>query len=396
MEMELSKLTMEIFSKLEQQWLSNNNNNSMATNKKTRILSIDGGGTSAAVALTFLVHLEEAIHLKTGDHNLRIADFFDIVAGTGIGGLLAAFLTAADSSGRPLFTAKDAEKFLAGNFSAMFKQKRSGMFSRLKTSRCSGESFEKVLKAIFSKNDGRKSPMTLKDTCKPILIPCYDLNTSAPFVFSSAAASASKWSSLDFELWKVCRAAMATPSVFEPFKLTSIDGKTVCSGIDGGLVMNNPTAAAVTHVLHNKVDFPSVNGVEDLLVLSLGNGMSNNANKLNVSSKNVGCSTACVVDIAIDGVSETIDQMLGNAFCWNRNDYVRIQANGLGGSGSTTMEELLREKGVESLTFGGKRLVEETNGERIEAFVQRLVAASGKSSLPPSPYKSLSPMLDGR
>ena len=73
-----------------------------------------------------------------------------------------------------------------------------------------------------------------------------------------------------------------------------------------------------------------------------------------------------------------------------------MQANGLGGSGSTTMEELLREKGVESLTFGGKRLVEETNGERIEAFVQRLVAASGKSSLPPSPYKSLSPMLDGR
>lgn len=392
MEMELSKMTMEIFSKLEQQWLSNNTTTCI---KKTRILSIDGGGTSAAVSVAFLVHLEEAIHSKTGDHNLRIADFFDIVAGTGIGGLIAAFLTAGDTSGRPMFTAKDIAKFLVGNFSAMFKPKRAGILRRRNTRRCSGESLEKVLRGVFSK-DGRKTPMTLKDTCKPILVPCYDLNTSAPFVFSSAAASASAWTALDFELWKVCRAAMATPSVFEPFELTSVDGKTVCFGVDGGLVMNNPTAAAVTHVLHNKVDFPSVNGVEDLLVLSLGNGTLSSSGKLSVNSKNGECSTACVVDIAVDGVSETIDQMLGNAFCWNRSDYVRIQANGLCGSGLTSMEEVVKEKGVESLTFGGKRLLAETNGERIEAFAQRLVAASRKSSLPPSPYKSLSPMLDGR
>ncbi|KAL2899499.1 putative inactive patatin-like protein 9 [Bienertia sinuspersici] len=389
METELTKVTMEIFAKLEQQWLSNNNN------KKTRILSIDGGGTSAAIAVAFLVHLEEAIQAKTGDSKLRIADFFDIVAGTGIGGLIAAFLTASDDSSRPLFTARDVADFLTNNFSAMFKPKRGGVLRRRKTRRCSGESLEKVLKGVFSK-DGRKTPMTLKDTCKPILIPCYDLNTAAPFVFSRAAASASAWSSLDFELWKVCRAAMATPSVFEPFELTSIDGKTACFGVDGGLVMNNPTAAAVTHVLHNKVDFPSVNGVEDLLVLSLGNGALSSSGKLSVNNKTGECSTGCVVDVAVDGVSETIDQMLGNAFSWNRNDYVRIQSNGLGGSGSTITEEVLKEKAVESLTFGGKRLLAETNGERIEAFAQRLVAATVKSSLPPSPYKSLSPMLDGR
>jgi len=75
-----------------------------------------------------------------------------------------------------------------------------------------------------------------------------------------------------------------------------------------------------------------------------------------------------------------------------------MQANGLGGSdsGLMTMEELLKERGIESLTFGAKRLLTETNGERIESFVQRLIAASNKSSLPPSPYKSLSPLLDGR
>ncbi|KAG4980609.1 hypothetical protein JHK82_033851 [Glycine max] len=81
-------------------------------------------------------------------------------------------------------------------------------------------------------------------------------------------------------------------------------------------MMNNLTTAAVTHVLHNKGDFQSVNGAEDLLVLSIENRAlvkrMNNADE---------CSTSMVVDIALDGVFETVDQILGNAFCWNRTDY---------------------------------------------------------------------------
>ena len=49
-------------------------------------------------------------------------------------------------------------------------------------------------------------------------------------------------------------------------------------------------------------------------------------------------------------------------------------------------EEVLKERGLECLAFGGKRLMKESNEERIDSFVQRLVA-SGKSSLPPSPCK---------
>ena len=79
---------------------------------------------------------------------------------------------------------------------------------------------------------------------------------------------------------------------------------------------------------------------------------------------------------------------------------LNTQANGLGRleSGSmTTEEEVLKERGIESLTFGGKRLLNETNGERIEGFVQRLLlAATSKTSLPPSPFKSFSPLHDGR
>ncbi|GLT52749.1 hypothetical protein SLA2020_260710 [Shorea laevis] len=384
--MDLSKVTLEIFTKLEQKWLSH-----CVSTKKTQVLSIDGGGTTGIVAGAALIHLEDQIRLKTADPHAHIVDFFDIIAGTGVGAILAAMLSAEDGSGRPLFTAREAVKFISEKNSELFKLKLVGVLRRRR--RFSGKSMDKILKEAFKKEDG--TVLTMKDTCKPLLIPCYDLKSSAPFVFSRADASES--TSFNFELWKVCRATSATPSLFKPFSLTSVDGKTSCSAVDGGLVMNNPTAAAVTHVLHNKRDFPSVNGVEDLLVLSLGNGPSSGGLKVHCNGK---CSTSSVVDIALDGVSETVDQMLGNAFCWNPTDYLRIQANGLaspGLVGPRMAEAVLEERGVESLPFGGKRLLMETNGQRIESFVQRLVA-SGKSSLPPSPCKesAVSPLANGR
>ncbi|TYJ23596.1 hypothetical protein E1A91_A08G204000v1 [Gossypium mustelinum] len=385
--MELSKVTLEIFTKLEQKWLSH----CEKSGKKVRILSIDGGGTTGIVAGAALIHLEDQIRLKTSDAHAQIADFFDLIAGTGVGAVLAAMISADDGTGHPLFSARDAVEFITQNNSELFKvNKLAGVLRRRE--KFSGKSMDKALKEMFKREDG--TVLTLKDTCKPLLVPCFDLKSSAPFVFSRADASESP--SFNFELWKVCRATSATPSLFKPFPFTSIDGKTSCSTVDGGLVMNNPTAAAVTHVLHNKRDFPSVNGVEDLLVLSLGNGPSCGRSKVRNNDE---CSTSSVVDIALDGVSETVDQMLANSFCWNRTDYVRIQANGVETENTVgpKTEAILKERGVESLPFGGKRLLTETNGERIECFVQRLVA-TGKSSLPPSPCKesAVSPLATGR
>ncbi|KAL5981843.1 hypothetical protein ACLOJK_015909 [Asimina triloba] len=47
--------------------------------------------------------------------------------------------------------------------------------------------------------------------------------------------------------------------------------------------------------------------------------------------------------------------------------------------------KMLTEKAVESLPFGGKRLLTQTNGERMEKFVERLIAAA--KGMPPSPSK---------
>ncbi|XP_047337007.1 probable inactive patatin-like protein 9 [Impatiens glandulifera] len=362
--MDLSKMIPEIFSKLEQKWLDHH-----CHVKKTRILTIDGGETTGSVSGSSLIYLEDQIQSITSDPNIRIIDFFDIIAGTGIGGLYATLLAADDGTGRPLFTAKEAVNFVKEKQSDLYRVKTSNPFRRRR--RFSGKSMTKLLAGVLTTKNGEL--MTLKNTCKPILIPCFDLNSSAPFVFSRADASQSR--SYDFHLWKVIRATLAAPSLFNPFPLTSVDGKTSCLAVDGGIVMNNPTSAAVTHVLHNKCDFPSVNGFDDLLVLSLGNGSSIRNNHVNHSRR---CLTSAIVNIAVDGVSETVDQMIANSFCFNRPDYVRIQAY----EEKRIHGDVLTEKGVETLPFGGKKLLTETNGERIGTFVQRLT-----DSLPPSPCK---------
>ncbi|KAH9294258.1 hypothetical protein KI387_040537 [Taxus chinensis] len=306
-----NQLSFRIFSKMESNWLLGLNEKKLwipqllqelvAENPmpmqsgrgKACILSIDGGGMRGIIAARALAYLEEALKRKSGNPDAAIADYFDVAAGTGSGGILTTMLFASDGAEakRPLFSAEDAWKLLAESAEKMFRP--SGIISKLlgKAPSCSTKSLERVLKTWFVKGDGKC--LSLKDTIKPVLIPCYDLATAAPFLFSRADAL--ETDNYDFNLWEVCRATAATPGFFRPMSMTSVDGNTPCTALDGGLVMNNPAVAAITHVLHNKQEFPSVDGVEDLLVLSLGTGQFDRSNA------RVRKSMKPVMDIVLDG-----------------------------------------------------------------------------------------------
>ena len=60
---------------------------------------------------------------KLDGENARIADYFDVIAGTSTGGLVTAMLTAPDKeNGRPLFAAKDIKDFYLENSPKIFPQ----------------------------------------------------------------------------------------------------------------------------------------------------------------------------------------------------------------------------------------------------------------------------------
>ncbi|CAH8360479.1 unnamed protein product [Eruca vesicaria subsp. sativa] len=354
---------------------------------KVCILSIDGGGMRGILPGKALAYLEHALKSKSGDPNARIADFFDVAAGSGVGGIFTAMLFGSRDGDRPIFKAEDTWQFLTKNAKGLYGSGTSLVKRVMRTgsSGCSGTAkLKRVMKESFS-------DLTLKDTLKPVLIPCYDLKSSSPFLFSRADAL--ETDGYDFRLWEVCRATWAEPGVFEPVEIESVDGKTKCVAIGGGLSMSNPTAAAITHVLHNKQEFPFVRGVEDLLVLSLGMGQLLDVSYeydriVKWTAKHWSRPAALISN---DGAADTVDQAVAMAFghCRSSN-YVRIQANGstLGPckpnidtdpSGSNVnmlvgvAEEMLKQKNVESVLFGGKRIDEQSNFEKLDWLAGELV-----------------------
>lgn len=357
---------------------------------KICILSIDGGGMRNIISGKALAYLEQALKVKSGNPDTRIADYFDVSAGAGVGGIFTAMLFASKDHSRPLFKAEDTWRFLAEQGSKIYRS-GSGSGSVLKRMLKGGggggsgtAGLEKLMREKFTK-------LTLKDTLKPVLVPCYDLSSTAPFLFSRADAL--ETDGFDFRLWEVCRASSAEPGVFEPVCMRSVDGSTRCVAVDGGLAMANPTAAAITHVLHNKQEFPFVRGVEDILVLSIGTGqlLEGSYEHEEVKGWKSKHWARPMARIAGDGYTDLVDHSVAMAFgqCRSSN-YVRVQANGsnFGRCGPNVDtdaspsnvkklvgigEEMLKQKNVESVLFGGKRISEQSNFEKLDWFAEELV-----------------------
>ncbi|XP_041026208.1 patatin-like protein 3 [Juglans microcarpa x Juglans regia] len=382
LDLDVDKLTYEIFSLLENKFLFGYENHHPNSNpklshslslsrdsfksstkhnppaSKVRILSIDGrGSTDGILAATSLARLESFLRSKSGNPDARIADFFDVVAGSGAGGILAALLFTRGRDGAPMFTADQALRFLIRNRHKIFRSSPSGIFRRIIRP-------EKLFRKTFGES-------TLKDTLKSVLIPCYDLATNAPFLFSRADAL--EMDGYDFKMRDVCASTLTA----RPVNIASVDRRTRIAAMNGEIAMNNPTAAAITHVLHNKLEFPLCNGVEDLLVVSLGNAQS----ELGIG--NITSSPIGLVKIAGEGASDVVDQAVSMAFGqWRTSNYVRIQANigtpvrkhgGFDCNLSAVAENMLTQKNVESVLFQGRKMVESTNIEKLELFAGEVI-----------------------
>ena len=63
-----------------------------------------------------------AIVQKLDGEDARLADYFDVIAGTSTGGLVTAMLTSPNEKNRPLFAAKDIKDFYLNNCPKIFPQ----------------------------------------------------------------------------------------------------------------------------------------------------------------------------------------------------------------------------------------------------------------------------------
>lgn len=234
-----------------------------ASTGKVCVLSIDGGARAAdgLLAGAALVRLEAALRRCSGSPAARLADFFDVAAGSGAGGVLAALLFARGPRGRPMFSAEDALAFLLRRAR---RHRFAGGLGLLRLAHRGRPFPSSAAVAAFGRALG---DLTLRDTVRPVLVPCYDLATRAPFLFSRADAA--ERAAHDFRLRDVCAATCAA-GAGRVVEVASVDGATRVRAVGGAL--GNPTAAAITHVLNNRREFPGAASIDDLLVMSIGTG----------------------------------------------------------------------------------------------------------------------------
>ena len=63
-----------------------------------KVLSLNGGGVRGLFTISFLAEIERIIESQKNIENVKIGDYFDLITGTSIGGILALGLASGKSA----------------------------------------------------------------------------------------------------------------------------------------------------------------------------------------------------------------------------------------------------------------------------------------------------------
>ncbi|XP_066326947.1 patatin-like protein 2 [Miscanthus floridulus] len=356
--------------------------------KLVTVLSIDGGGIRGIIPATILAFLEAKLQELDGP-DARIADYFDVVAGTSTGGLLTAMLTAPDANERPLFAAKDLARFYIEHSPKIFRNK-SGMGSKLvsKLRMACGPKYDgKYLHGLLRRYLG---DTRLDRTLTNVVIPTFDIAYLQPTIFSSFELKHRPWKNA--LLSDISMSTSAAPTFFPPryFETKDDNGRRRAFNlVDGGVAANNPTLCAM-----NQVSQEIILGDDDLfpvlpadygkfMVISLGCGSNRNrrycakaAAKWGIFSWIFKDGNAPIIDMFNSASADMVDIHLCVLFRALRSsqNYLRIQYDQLTGSAGS-IDDTSKENMDRLVRIGNKLL--DMNVSRVDLETGRIVEVPG-------------------
>ena len=193
-----------------------------------RLLAIDGGGIRGVLALEILAAIEREV--GKGSEDFRLSQYFDYIAGTSTGGIIAAGLA------RGMAVAEIMDFYETAG-AQMFE--RASLLERLHY-KFKDEPLARKLKEVFGARTGLGSP-SLESL---LLLVLRNATTDSPWPISSnpfAKYSARERGdcNLDLPLWQLVRASTAAPTFFPPEVIQV--GARQWVFVDGGVTMyNNP------------------------------------------------------------------------------------------------------------------------------------------------------------
>ena len=242
-----------------------------------RLLAIDGGGIRGVLALEVLRRVEADLKAQSGRSDFRLADYFDYIAGTSTGGIIAAGLSMGMSIDELLtfYTEAGAQMFVKANLLRRLRYKFED------------EPLAGKLKEVFgaSTTFGSDKIRTL------LLLVMRNATTDSPWPLSNNPHA--KYNdpqrddnNLSFPLWQLVRASTAAPTYFPPevIVLPSKDKtrEKEFVFVDGGVTMYNNPAFQMFLMATLDCYWPRApegqrgwaTGADNMLIVSVGTGTS--------------------------------------------------------------------------------------------------------------------------
>ncbi len=238
--------------------------------------------------------------------------YFDLVAGSSTGAILAAGVSMA-------VPARDLVRMYQERAREIFPSLPSQLWSRfvrtfdqgLSVPKYSDQGLERVLREYFG-------PATFGQLkIKPTLITTYDTIKREARVFRNI-----KPEYKPLPVWKLVKASASAPTYF-PATALKVEGQEL-SLIDGGVVANNPTACAIAEAVKFNHDEGTGSGLEDLVVLSMGTGHQTRTISLKEAQGWGPVQWMLpVIDVLMDGSADATDHIAAQVL--QQNHYIRMQ-----------------------------------------------------------------------
>lgn len=365
-------------------------------NRKVRILSIDGGGIRGIIPATVLNYMEQQLQEKSDNPDARLADYFDLIAGTSTGGILTcAYLTPQDkSAGRPM-TAKEALDLYLKRGDQIFKLP---FFRRIRTAfglaeeKYSAKTMERLLKKYFKTK-------RLADLIKPCMVTAYDITQRKTVFFNKLSV---KGPATNYPIWQVARATSAAPTYFEP---ALIQAGTAAPRplIDGGVFANNPAMCAYIEAhktafkklpANQNASMPDYPDCSQMILVSIGTGSVSKPYTYE-KMKNQGAAgwIKPVIDVMMSSSAETVDFQVNKMFETDRkknaqeiSNYHRLSP-GLGAADSAM--DNVKSENLSALHDAGRQFVK-NNQTELDQIVDRLMSREAQAEVVPiSPKRSV-------
>ncbi|GAB1545196.1 hypothetical protein NUACC21_78720 [Scytonema sp. NUACC21] len=242
-------------------------------NKKTgpyKLLALDGGGIRGMISLEVLAKIEDTLRESLGaDDKFVLADYFDYIAGTSTGAIIASALSLG-------MRVAQIQEFYRESGEKMFDKAFILEIQRMMRYKYGDEKLREELKKQFGEGTtfGDERLKTL------LMLVMRNATTDSPWPLSNNPYAKfndpdSPESNLKLPLWQLVRASTAAPTFFQPETIRLGNKEFVF--VDGGVTpYNNPAFQLFLMATLEPYNLKWPAGEDNMLLVSVGTGTTPN------------------------------------------------------------------------------------------------------------------------